>query len=184
MALQEKNFRKDARENKEALIQAAMSAFSENGSETPLNAIAKAAGVSRATFYRNFPDRSSIVAAVLSKNVSTLEQSAITLKNSDETFYKLIEYIVHQQVEFQALLSYLPKKEGIILEQRILKLFEEPVQLAQESGKLRTDFDINNDLKLIINMLGGITISGDAQTRTIRAERALCLIKEGLFKGN
>ncbi|MDI3387894.1 helix-turn-helix domain-containing protein [Streptomyces sp. B-S-A8] len=56
--------RRDARRNRELLIEAAHEVFAEQGLEAPLDAIARRAGVGNATLYRHFPSRVALVDAV------------------------------------------------------------------------------------------------------------------------
>ena len=56
--------RRDARRNRELLIEAAHELFTEQGLEAPLDVIARRAGVGNATLYRHFPSRAALVDAV------------------------------------------------------------------------------------------------------------------------
>ncbi|MET7692949.1 TetR family transcriptional regulator [Streptomyces sp. NPDC005483] len=56
--------RRDARRNRESLVEAAHEVFTEQGLEAPLDVIARRAGVGNATLYRHFPSRAALVDAV------------------------------------------------------------------------------------------------------------------------
>ncbi|MGY0490752.1 TetR/AcrR family transcriptional regulator [Streptomyces sp. WG-D5] len=56
--------RRDARRNRELLVEAAHEVFVEQGLEAPLDTIARRAGVGNATLYRHFPTRAALVDAV------------------------------------------------------------------------------------------------------------------------
>jgi AcrR family transcriptional regulator len=56
--------RRDARRNRELLIEAAHEVFTEQGLEAPLDVIARRAGIGNATLYRHFPSRAALVDAV------------------------------------------------------------------------------------------------------------------------
>ncbi|WP_307183625.1 TetR/AcrR family transcriptional regulator [Streptomyces canus] len=56
--------RRDARGNRELLVEAAHEVFTEQGLEAPLDVIARGAGVGNATLYRHFPSRAALVDAV------------------------------------------------------------------------------------------------------------------------
>ncbi|MCX5259613.1 TetR/AcrR family transcriptional regulator [Streptomyces canus] len=56
--------RRDARRNRELLVEAAHEVFTEQGLEAPLDVIARRAGVGNATLYRHFPSRAALVEAV------------------------------------------------------------------------------------------------------------------------
>jgi AcrR family transcriptional regulator len=56
--------RRDARRNRELLIEAAHAAFTEQGLHAPIDVIARRAGIGNATLYRHFPTRAALVDAV------------------------------------------------------------------------------------------------------------------------
>lgn len=56
--------RRDARRNRELLVEAAHEVFTEQGLEAALDVIARRAGVGNATLYRHFPSRAALVDAV------------------------------------------------------------------------------------------------------------------------
>ncbi|WP_344744615.1 helix-turn-helix domain-containing protein, partial [Streptosporangium vulgare] len=53
--------RADARRNRERLLEVAVRAFSQDGPDVTLDAIAKAAGVGIGTLYRHFPTREALI---------------------------------------------------------------------------------------------------------------------------
>lgn len=57
--------RKDARQNRAALLAAAKAVFAEEGLHAALEGIARRAGVAIGTLYRHFPTRMDLVAAVI-----------------------------------------------------------------------------------------------------------------------
>src|SRR5437899_10452686 len=57
--------RADARRNREQLMAAARDVFVELGPDAPLDEIARRAAVGIATLYRRFPDRESLMRAVI-----------------------------------------------------------------------------------------------------------------------
>lgn len=64
--------RSDAAKNRSAIVAAAVGLFASEGIEVPVEAIVRAAGVGRATFYRHFPERHDLTAAALSEAVDDL----------------------------------------------------------------------------------------------------------------
>ena len=66
--------RKDAARTHARIVEAAAAVFRRDGVDSPLDAVAAEAGVGRATLYRHFPDRGSLLAAVLHDRVSRLER--------------------------------------------------------------------------------------------------------------
>ncbi|GAA4926256.1 TetR/AcrR family transcriptional regulator [Streptomonospora halophila] len=66
----------DARRNREELLRAAREVFIERGADAALDAVAQRAGVSIATLYRNFPDRSALVRAIVLDGVDSMCRAA------------------------------------------------------------------------------------------------------------
>lgn len=64
--------RRDAALRRDALIDAAAACFAERGYGVPLETVAAAAGVGRATLYRNFDDREALALAIFSREVDRL----------------------------------------------------------------------------------------------------------------
>jgi AcrR family transcriptional regulator len=57
--------RADAERNRQRIMDAALEAFAKRGAHTPMEAIAKRAGVGIGTFYRHFPTREDLLNALL-----------------------------------------------------------------------------------------------------------------------
>ncbi|MCK9921579.1 TetR/AcrR family transcriptional regulator [Frankia sp. AgPm24] len=68
--------RADVRRNRRRLLDAARAAFTEGGVDAPPAEIARRAGVGVGTLYRHFPDRASLVDAVLGDRYDTLRDEA------------------------------------------------------------------------------------------------------------
>jgi AcrR family transcriptional regulator len=66
--------RRDALTRREALINAAMECFIEDGFGVPLERIAERAGVGRGTLYRNFQDRTDLALAIFSREIDAIAE--------------------------------------------------------------------------------------------------------------
>ncbi|WP_189931608.1 TetR/AcrR family transcriptional regulator [Streptomyces sulfonofaciens] len=64
--------RADARRNYQRLLAAARAAFAEHGTDTPLEDVARRAGVGIGTLYRHFPNRHALMSAVFEDAVADL----------------------------------------------------------------------------------------------------------------
>lgn len=71
--------RADARRNREKLLVAARTAFAAADDTTPLEGIARAAGVGVGTLYRHFPTREALVEAVYAAELEDVTASASAL---------------------------------------------------------------------------------------------------------
>ncbi|MEW2503312.1 TetR/AcrR family transcriptional regulator [Amycolatopsis sp. NPDC047767] len=64
--------RADARDNRAQLVRAAREVFAAEGSDAPLDRVAKRAGIGNATLYRHFPRRRDLLATAYAEEVETL----------------------------------------------------------------------------------------------------------------
>jgi AcrR family transcriptional regulator len=71
--------RADARRNRDRLLDAAVRAFSQDGPDVTLDAIAKEAGVGIGTLYRHFPTREALVEAAYRNELARLCDAATDL---------------------------------------------------------------------------------------------------------
>jgi AcrR family transcriptional regulator len=76
--------RADAARNREAIVDAALAVFAEQGLDASLDDIARRAGTGNATLYRRFPTRGDLVAAVFAERmVEQLEAVEAGLADTD-----------------------------------------------------------------------------------------------------
>jgi AcrR family transcriptional regulator len=75
----ERPLRADARRNRDAILRAARETFEDEGILASIDGIAARAGIGNATFYRNFPTRDDLLAAVMQDNMQALLDDADTL---------------------------------------------------------------------------------------------------------
>lgn len=169
--------RKDAVENHQTIIKTANKLFTKYGHEVSMATIAKEAKVGRATLYRNFPDKSALVVAIFYKNIKILKRFSEKNEHDNNAFYKLIAIVFKQRLEFNSFLSYIPVEEEDKMINQVCELFRIPVINAQKNGKLRTDFDVDHDLILLIAMLGGALLYNTKETTY---NRSMQFILEGI----
>ncbi len=85
--------RSDARRNLEQLLEAARELVVEKGAGVPLEDVAKRAGVGIATLYRRFPDRDSLLRAVVVDALTRTQQAAERAAEIEEPFDALATYL-------------------------------------------------------------------------------------------
>lgn len=95
-----------AAQNREDLLEAAISVFRKHGIRAPLQMIIDEAKVGRATFYRNFQDRRELVIALMEQALTRLEHRAEQYKNHPNGFILLIQNHVHNLPYLTALMEY------------------------------------------------------------------------------
>ena len=94
----ERPLRQDAARNRERLIAAARSAFADHGPDVPLEEIARAAGVSRTTLYRNFETREQLAAEIYTDNMDRIVQRAAELAGRPDGVVALVDFVLDIQV--------------------------------------------------------------------------------------
>jgi AcrR family transcriptional regulator len=87
--------RADAQRNYDAIVQAALEVFAEQGTEGSLDDIATRAGVANATLYRRFPTREDLLVAALRYRMAELDEVAHHLSTSDNPGAALEEWFFH-----------------------------------------------------------------------------------------
>lgn len=173
------SIRKDASANRKSIVVAARKLFAGDSADVTLSEIAKKANVSRATLYRNFQDKESVMVAVVNYNLDLLEKLASMIEGSDDRFFQLLDVIVEQHQKFHALATAMPQDQ-VEIGKRLFDIFRAPIAEAIANGSLRQDFTLEKDLLLVITMLGGALNSPVGRTRTESAKRAIELITQGV----
>lgn len=168
--------RADARRNYETLLAAAKDVFAEDGTDAPLDDIARRAGLGNATLYRHFPTRRELLVAVYAGEVADLCAYAEKLRDRDpadalfEWLRSFVEHVVNKRdlamVETGSDLvdswhTAMTSAAGALLRK------------AQDSGTVRPDVAVN-DLLWLAN---GIALGGADDTR---ARRLLNVVRDGV----
>ncbi|MFC1422537.1 TetR/AcrR family transcriptional regulator [Streptacidiphilus sp. N1-12] len=170
--------RADARRNRDRILEAAREAFTLQGIDVPITAIARRAGVGAATLYRHFPTRASLVseafATQLTRCVSVLDDA---LEDPDpwHGFCSVIEKVCAMQAVDRgftaAFLSQFP--DAIDYQHKRSRAehdFAQLVQRAKDTGKLRDDFD-PTDFTLLLLANSGVV--GESKEVSLAASARL-----------
>ena len=87
--------RADAQRNYDAIVQAALGVFAEQGTQGSLDEVATRAGVANATLYRRFPTRQDLLVAALRQRMAELDEIAGRLSASEDRGAALEEWFFH-----------------------------------------------------------------------------------------
>ncbi|GAA5024470.1 TetR/AcrR family transcriptional regulator [Kitasatospora paranensis] len=87
--------RRDARRNRDLLVDAARQAFAEQGIDAPLDVIARRAGVGNATLYRHFPSRAALVDAVFGDLLAATSAAGEHARSVEDPWEALTQYLEH-----------------------------------------------------------------------------------------
>jgi AcrR family transcriptional regulator len=183
----QKRLRKDAAERREAILAAAEIAFAEKGLDVPLEEICTAAGVGRATLYRNFENRIALVHAIMSNNLDKLDRIVADTGDSPDGLALFFREILDQQVKTGGLVYLISQNAQLDkdLTRRFLADLDTLVARARAAGRIRQDIETDQVAILVRMMWGGIEGLGFAdRRRAAPAVFALALQAMGMDSGS
>jgi AcrR family transcriptional regulator len=181
----DRTLRADARENQDRILVAAAAAFSRDGADTSLKAIAKAAGVGIATLYRRFPTRETLVEAVYRSETDRLAASADDLlaQRAPEDALRawmdgFVDYTLTKGGMSDALPAILTSRDGLRLQSRDLlrAAIGRLLEAGVDAGTLRDDVPADD----VMMAIGGVTLISAHEERRELATRLLDLLVDGL----
>lgn len=149
----EAHLRADAARNVAQIRAAAIAAFRGRGLSTPLEEIAMAAGVSKATIYNRFGGREGLIDAVIGELVAT-EMHAIMDKarRVDDPWEAIATYISDRRdLQYREpaftdalLMTYPYSAQLVALANAATETTENLLQRGYDAGALRTDFRVSD----------------------------------------
>jgi AcrR family transcriptional regulator len=174
--------RADALRNYEKLIAAARDAFTEGGTSTSLEEIARRSHVGIGTLYRHFPTRQDLLEAVYLDEVEALCRSAADLADLPPWdaligwLHRFVAYLGTKRALAEELLAYLDRDAEFFRGCRagFYAAGEPLLKRAQAARVVRTDTDFDE----VIQMVSGIAKISTAGPDQI--ERILDMALDGL----
>jgi AcrR family transcriptional regulator len=180
--------RADARRNRDAVLAAAVHAFSAEGPDVTLEAVAAAAGVGIGTLYRHFPTRDALVEAAYRNELERLCDSADELLATlppeqavREWMERFVDYAVTKRGMSDALRALIAAGGNPFAHSRdrMLGALGSLLDAAAAAGRVRADVAPAD----LLATLGGVSMAaGDAAGRE-QARRVLDLVMDGLRYG-
>ncbi|MFF4214030.1 TetR/AcrR family transcriptional regulator [Streptomyces sp. NPDC001796] len=177
--------RKDARRNKEALLEAAAAVFVRSGVDAPVRDIAAEAGVGLGTIYRHFPTRADLIIAVYRHQVDACADAGPALLASSATPYAALREWITLFVDF------LVTKHGLaaVLQSdnagfdtlhayfldRLVPVCTELLEAAAAAGEIDSDIEAYE----LMRGVGNLCVGADNDPR-YDARRLVELLIEGL----
>jgi AcrR family transcriptional regulator len=174
--------RADARRNRQRLIEAALAAFAEHGTDdASLDEIARRAGVGIGTLYRHFPTRQALLEAVYRDQVDALEVRAAELLQADSPGAALGEWLA-------ALMSFSKAKRSLttaMLDSELLSTCRDVLHgatdailaRAQQAGAVRADVQGAD----VMRLTHAVSLAADMGQDPGQAERMLTLVLGGVL---
>ena len=176
--------RRDARDNREAILAAARDLFADSA-DVAMVQVARRAGVGQATLYRNFPSRGALAAEILDESVDRIVAMAAEHAGQADAFFVLLRGLIDNMVNLYgvAVLARRDAETDSHLQagrQRIRELLKEPLCDAKAAGTLRRDVSIDDVFLLLSMSRGAMEGLADSSARSAVAHRVLALILGGI----
>lgn len=175
--------RADARRNRDRLVAAARTVFTEQGPGASMEAVARQAGVGVGTLYRHFPQRIDLVEAVYRTDVEELSEAARTAVATLGPWPAVVAF-------FEAFTRYARTKQTLLSE--LQQAFEKNPDLRSRSrGLIDEAFDLVIDRAREAGVIRG-DVSGADVTQLVspvctnpgvdpaQRERLVSMILDGL----
>ncbi|HET7802539.1 MAG TPA: helix-turn-helix domain-containing protein [Humibacillus xanthopallidus] len=162
--------RADAERNRLRIVEAAREVFAEEGIDAPLNEVARRAEVGIATLFRRFPTRDDLVTAVFADRMSAYA-AAVERAHAEPDpwlgFCRYLEQVCAMQVGDRGFTDVMtqsfPRFRSFEDERRrSLDRFGDLVTRAQQAGRLRADFVVEDLPLLLMANAGVVSGMGDA----------------------
>jgi AcrR family transcriptional regulator len=176
--------RRDARDNREAILAAARALFADSA-DVAMVQVARRAGVGQATLYRNFPSRGALAAEILDESVERIAALAGEHAGQADAFFVILRGLIDSMVNLYgvAVLARRDAETDSHLQasrQRIRELLKEPLCDAKAAGTLRRDISIDDVFLLLAMGRGAMEGLADSGARSAVAHRVLALILGGI----
>lgn len=179
------SLRRDARANRDRILEAARASFATDGVDVPVEAIAQRAGVGMGTLYRRFPTKQDLVEAVIAESLDAFVAAAedgLAEEDPWTGFSGFVERVLGLHAENRALREMLAGTEhGKAREEvrrRVRPLVRQLVERAQADGSLRADF-APEDMPLVF-MTGGRVLEASRGVAPDLWRRYVGLLLDGL----
>ena len=180
--------RADARRNRDRLLEVAVRAFSQEGPDVTLDAIAREAGVGIGTLYRHFPSREALIEAAYRNELARLCDSVPDLLQAlppDEAartwMDSYIGYMTTKRGMAEALRVVIASGRTPYAQSRhrLLSAIVSLLRAGAAAGLLRADADPAD----VLASLSGVSLATGEPTQRAQAGRLLDLLMDGLRYG-
>jgi AcrR family transcriptional regulator len=177
--------RADAQRNRDRLLEAAVSAFSREGPDVTLDAIAKDAGVGIGTLYRHFPTREALVEAAYRNELARLCEAVAdllrTMPPDDATrawMDRFVDYMTTKRGMADALRAVIASggNPSAQSRDRLVGAITALLQAAAAAGTIRPDIEPAD----VLASLSGVSLAAGEPAQRDQARRLLDLLMDGL----
>ena len=177
--------RADAQRNRERLLDAAVRAFSHEGADVTLDAIAKDAGVGIGTLYRHFPTREALVEAAYRNELARLCDAVPDLLRTwpaDQAMRmwmdRFVDYMTTKRDMGDALRAVIASGGNPYAESRtrLLTAITTLLEAGAAAGSVRSDIEPGD----LLVSISGVSLAAPGPAQRDQASRVLDLIMDGL----
>ncbi len=156
MPAEERHLRADAERNRQRLLETAQTLFRERGLEVSVTDIAQAAGVGRATLFRNFASKEDLIAAIVAEHMheaAVRGQERLAMPDPTDALFDFLGELVGRQQLDRALFeafdeSWLAREEIRAAHAEIVGVVDQLLARAQQAGTVRSDIGAMDVLML------------------------------------
>ena len=185
MAKPDRPLRADAQRNRERLLEVAVRAFSQEGPDVPLDAIAKGAGVGIGTLYRHFPTREALVEAAYRNELARLCDAApallrelppdVALRTWMDRF---VDYMTTKRGMLGALRAVIASGGNPFAEsmERMTEAITTLLDAGVAAGTVRSDIAPGD----VLTGLSGVSLAAGQPDQRDQARRVLDLLMDGV----
>jgi AcrR family transcriptional regulator len=176
--------RRDARDNREAILDAARDLFADSA-DVAMSKIARRAGVGQATLYRNFPNRGALAAEIIDEHVARIAALAAEHEGDPDAFFVLLRSLIDGMVNLYTL-AVLARSDAIadshlkLGRQRIAELLRGPLRDAKAARAIRRELCLDDIFLMLAMARGAMEGLPDAAARSAVAHRIMALLLGGI----
>jgi AcrR family transcriptional regulator len=180
-----RRLRADAQRNRDRLLDVAVRAFSQDGPDVTLDAIAKDAGVGIGTLYRHFPTREALIEAAYRNELARLCHAVPDLllaMPADEAtrawMDRYIDYMTTKRGMADALRAVIASGGSPYAQSRgrLVTAITTLLQAGAATSTLRTDVEPGD----VLASLSGVSLAAGEPAQRDQARRLLDLLMDGL----
>jgi AcrR family transcriptional regulator len=152
--------RADAQQNRDRILAAALEVFIEIGPSAPLEEISRRAGTGIATLYRRFPDRQTLMRAVVTDALArTSAEARLATEEEPDAFRALTRYM-HRALDIRVAAVIPALLDEIELDNEELdaargpgiRLVQDMIDGAKKDGTLRQDVTFGDIGTLVVRL--------------------------------
>jgi AcrR family transcriptional regulator len=181
--------RRDAELNLERILVAAQDVFAESGYDASMERVASRAGVGVGTLYRRFPNKESLIVAIMemaSQRSQRLVDDVLATTTPAEGIFEFMRQCIGIPSSLRALVSRSPRlaEQHLTMVEQLAGPVTTLIDRAKRAGAIRSDVDFS-DIAVILLSVRAVedrwdTADADAKLGRQQGERHLQLLIDGL----